>query len=332
MITRSIWSNTTIPALGLGCWAIGGPFYSGQTPLGWGMVDDAQSESAIRHALACGIRFFDTAQVYGAGHSETVLGRVLEGWPEVLVGTKVGLTFDERTKQVLGQETAPDAIIRSIDASMRRLKRDRIDLVQFHISALPVAEAEGVFDCLAELRDKGRISAFGWSTDFPDHAAAFASRQGFVSIQHAMNVFFKASDLLPVIERNDLLSINRSPLAMGLLTGKFDRTSRFGTQDIRSQTMDWMAYFKDGKVDPRYQQQLDTVRELLCSDGRTLTQGAIGWLWARSVRTLPIPGFRTLEQVDDLAGALEKGALSEAVMMEIENVIVREPEGPARER
>jgi aryl-alcohol dehydrogenase-like predicted oxidoreductase len=332
MITRKLWDNAEIPALGLGCWAIGGPFFSGDTPLGWGAVDDAQSEAAIRHAVDRGIRFFDTAQVYGAGHSETVLGRALAGRPDVRVGTKIGLAFDEQTKQVLGEASAPDAIIRSLDASMRRLQRDHIDLVHLHLNSMPIAGAEAVFACLAEQREQGRISAFGWSTDYPDRAAAFASLPGFVSIQHAMNVFFKASALLPVVEGNNLLSINRSPLAMGVLTGKFDAASRFDAKDIRSQTMEWMAYFKDGRVDPVYQRQLDAVRDLLRSDGRSLAQGAFAWLWARSSRTLPIPGFRTVAQVEDMAGALEKGALSDAVMAEIETVILREPEGPARDR
>jgi aryl-alcohol dehydrogenase-like predicted oxidoreductase len=332
MITRNLWNDITIPALGLGCWAIGGPFFSSQTPLGWGEVDDAQSEAAIRHAVERGIRFFDTAQVYGAGHSETVLGRALAGRPDVLIGTKIGLAFDERTKQVLGEEKGAEAIRRSLDASSRRLGRERIDLVHLHLNSLPVAEAEGIFDCLAELRDNGRIAAFGWSTDYPDRAVAFADRPGFVSVQHAMNVFFKASDLMPAIEAHGLVSINRSPLAMGVLTGKFDQASRFDRHDIRSQTMDWMAYFKDGQVDRRYRNQLDAVRDLLCSDGRSLAQGAIGWLWGRSEATLPIPGFRTVAQVDDLAGALEKGALGDSVMAEIERVIVRESEGPVRDR
>jgi aryl-alcohol dehydrogenase-like predicted oxidoreductase len=137
---------------------------------------------------------------------------------------------------------------------------------------------------------------------------------------------------MPVIERHGLLSINRSPLAMGLLSGKYAPGSAMDENDIRSQTMDWMGYFKDGTVAPDYARQLDAVRSLLQTDGRTLVQGAIGWLWARSERSLPIPGFRTAEQVDDLAGALEKGPLPDDVMNEIERVIIREPEGEPRDR
>jgi aryl-alcohol dehydrogenase-like predicted oxidoreductase len=332
MITRTLWNGREIPALGLGCWAIGGPFHSGETPLGWGEVDDRQSILAIRRGVDLGIRFFDTAQAYGTGHSEEVLGQALTSSPDVLVSTKIGVGIDPETKQVTGNEITPAAIQASIDGSRKRLRRDRIDLVHLHLNALPVEEAEQVFDTLDALKVKGKIDAYGWSTDYPDRAAAYAERPGFVSVQHAMNVFFKASALLPVLEGHGLLSINRSPLAMGLLSGKYAPGSAMDKNDIRSQTMDWMGYFKDGAAAPEYVRQLDAVRDLLRTDGRSLVQGALGWLWARSERTLPIPGFRTAEQVDDLAGALEKGPLAVSVMDEIERVIIREPEGEPRDR
>jgi aryl-alcohol dehydrogenase-like predicted oxidoreductase len=329
---RRIWDGTDVPALGLGCWAIGGPFYAGDTPLGWGDVDDQESIAAIHCAVDHGIRFFDTAQVYGAGRSETVLGLALHNRPDVRIATKIGLAFDETTKQVIGQDIAAQSIRRSLEQSLVRLKRQQIDLVHLHLNSLPISETDGVFECLSDLQRDGTIAAFGWSTDYPDRAAAFASLKGFVSVQHAMNVFFKASDLLPVIERQGLLSINRSPLAMGVLTGKFADAAGFHANDIRSQTMGWMAYFKDGKIDPKYAKQLEAVRDLLSSGGRSLAQGALSWLWGRSTHTLPIPGFRTVKQVEDLAGALAKGPLSAATMADIEAVIIREPEGEPRDR
>jgi aryl-alcohol dehydrogenase-like predicted oxidoreductase len=332
MITRTLWNGQGIPALGLGCWAIGGPFYAGETPLGWGEVDGKQSVSAIHRAADLGIRFFDTAQAYGTGHSEEVLGEALRFHPDVLVGTKIGIGIDPQTRQVTGNDIAPAAIEASVHASLKRLQREKIDLVHLHLNSLPVPEAEAVFDTLDTLKTKGQIGAYGWSTDYPDRAVAYASRASFVSVQHAMNVFFRADALMPVIERHGLLSINRSPLAMGLLSGKYAPGSAMDKNDIRSQTMDWMGYFKDGTVAPEYARQLDAVRELLRTGGRTLVQGAIGWLWARSERTLPIPGFRTAEQVDDLAGALEKGPLPKSAMDEIERVIIREPEGEPRDR
>lgn len=332
MITRTLWDGGQVPALGLGCWAIGGPWTAGGTPAGWGVVDDAESTRAIHAAVDAGVRFFDTAQAYGAGHSERVLGQALQGRADVRVATKVGLSIDSANRALIGPDITPAAITASIDASLLRLQRSRIDLVLLHLNSLPVADAVGVFDTLDTLRDAGKIAAYGWSTDFPDRAAAFAGRPGMVAVEHAMNVFFRADALMPVIAAHGLLSINRSPLAMGLLGGNYGAGTQIGAQDVRSQNAEWLAYFKNGQVAPAFARQLDAVRGLLQTGGRSLAQGALGWLWARADTTLPIPGFRTVAQVTDLAGALEHGPLSPATMAAIEAVILREPEGPPRER
>lgn len=330
MTTATLWDGSTIPRLGLGCWAIGGPWMAGGEPAGWGVVDDRESVRAIHAAVAAGVRFFDTAQAYGAGHSERVLGQALHGRPNVRIATKVGLAIDEGQRALIGVDLT--GIATAIDASLARLGRDRIDLALLHINSLPIHAAEGVFDTLEALREAGKIDAFGWSTDFPDRAQAFADRPGFVAVEHAMNVFFRADALIPVIEAAGLLSINRSPLAMGLLGGRYSAGHRFGANDVRSRNTDWMDYFKDGVATPEMLARLDAVRDLLQTGGRTLAQGAIGWLWARAPAALPIPGFRTVAQVEDLAGALAKGPLPASVMTEIEAVIARAPEGPPRER
>ncbi len=335
MLTRNIWGNRDIPALGLGCWAIGGVWHAGDTPLGWGQVDDAESVRAIDCAVDLGIRFFDTAQAYGTGHSEHVLGQALVSRPDVLIGTKVGYAIDPARKQLVGPEASAPAVIASIEASLRRLQREQIDIVHLHLNALLIDEASAIFDTLDTLRRAGKVGAFGWSTDYPDRAVAFSQREGFVSVQHAMNVFFRADALLPVIEQHGLLSMNRSPLAMGLLGGKYttdNSSTPIGADDVRSRSENWMEYFRNGRITPEFAKQLDAVRSLLQTNGRSLAQGALAWLWARSPNTLPIPGFRTVAQVNDLAGALSKGPLPQDVMQEIERVIVREPEGEPRDR
>ncbi len=332
MITRQLWDGTSVPALGLGCWAIGGPWTAGGAAAGWGVVDDAESTRAIHAGVDAGVRFFDTAQAYGTGHSETVLGAALRGRDSVRIATKIGLAIDPASRALIGPDITVGGIVAGINESLRRLQRDRIDLVLLHLNSLPIEDAAPVFDTLDRLRTAGKIVAYGWSTDFPDRAAAFATRPGMVAIEHAMNVFFRADALLPVIASQGLLSINRSPLAMGLLGGRYGNGAGFGVQDVRSQNADWMAYFRNGDVAPAFARQLDAVRALLQSGGRTLAQGALSWLWARSDRALPIPGFRTVAQVADLAGALMHGPLAPATMAEIEAVILREPEGAPRER
>jgi aryl-alcohol dehydrogenase-like predicted oxidoreductase len=331
----SLWDGREIPRLGLGCWAIGGPFFAGETPLGYGAIDNAKSFAAIRRALDLGIRFFDTADVYGAGHSEEILGQALANRDDVVIATKLGNRFDPATKQISGNIADGDVqkgTLSAVEASLRRLRRDRIDLVQLHLNTLPVEHAGEVFDALDTLRAAGKIGAYGWSTDFPERAAAYARRDGFVAVQHAMNVFFDAPSVLSVVEANGLLSINRSPLAMGLLTGKFSANQALPRDDVRSNSFSWMDYFKDGRVVPELADRLARIHDLLTVDGRTPAQGAIAWLLAKSPRTLPIPGFRNVRQVEENAAALQKGPLSAATMREIERLIDRPPEGPARER
>lgn len=330
--TRTLWNDRTIPALGLGGWAIGGPFFAGDVPLGWGPVSDDESIAAIRRALDLGIRFFDTASNYGGGRSEEVLGRALEGRADVVIASKFGHVTDPVTKQALDNETDPRKLEAIVETSLRRLRRERIDLMQLHLNDLPIETAEPIFDLLERLRQAGKVGAYGWSTDYPERAAAFADRPGFVAVQHAMNVLAPADAMTRTVEEYGLLAIIRSPLAMGLLSGKFAPGQRLPANDIRSQNLEWLDYFKDGRVAPAFAERLARIRDLLRTDGRTLAQGALGWLWAKSESTLPIPGFRTVAQVEENAGALEKGPLPADVMAEIERLAAREPELADRPR
>ncbi|MEX2740225.1 aldo/keto reductase [Rhizobium mongolense] len=316
--TITLWNGREVPRLGMGCWAIGGPFFAGDVPLGWGEVDDDESIEAIHRAVDLGIRFFDTASNYGAGHSEEVVGRAIGNRDDIVIATKFGFATDEKTKQATGAFADPAFIRKSAETSLRRLKRDRLDLLQFHLNDFPLEASDDVFDVLEALKAEGKIDAFGWSTDFPDRAARHAGCKGFVSIQHTMNVFESVPAMVDVIEKNGLLSINRGPLAMGLLSGKFTPEKTVGAKDVRATSLDWMVYFKDGRIAPEFAARLEAVRDLLATGGRTLTQGALAWLWARSPRTLPIPGFRTVAQVEENAGALEKGPLPRDVMARID--------------
>lgn len=323
MLMRSLWDGLEIPALGFGGWAIGGPFFAGDVPLGWGAVDDDESIAAIHRALDLGIRFFDTASNYGGGHSEAVIGRALEGRKDVVIATKFGHVTNPATKQAEADNVAPEFITRIVEMSLRNLRREKIDLLQLHLGGLPISEAEAVFEQLSRMREAGKIDAFGWSTDDPERAAAFAGLDGFVSIQHNMNVLDPADAMIAVIEKAGLVSIDRGPLAMGLLSGRFAPGDRLAANDVRSASLEWLTYFKDGRVSPEFSARLDAIRGCLTTGGRTLAQGAIGWLWARCPATLPIPGIRTVRQAEENAGALAFGPLPADVMDEIERLLGR---------
>ena len=313
-----------VSALGFGCWAIGGEWQNTEgQPLGWGKVDDEESVRAVRRALDLGITFFDTADTYGAGHSERVLGRALgKRREDVVLATKWGNVFDEETRTLTGSDDTPAYARRALTASLARLGTDHVDLYQLHLSDLDPARAAELRDACEEFVAEGLIRAYAWSTDDPARAAVFAEGEHCAAVQHALNVMQDAPDMLALCERSDLASVNRSPLAMGLLAGKRQGSQDAG--DIRSRPPAWLQGFGDGtSADPEWLRRVDALKEILTSEGRTLAQGALAWIWARSPRTVPIPGFRSVSQAEQNAGAIEKGPLTADQLTEIDRVLGR---------
>ncbi|WP_327008412.1 aldo/keto reductase [Dactylosporangium sp. NBC_01737] len=323
-------SGIEVSALGIGCWAIGGPFW-GSTPdgppqpFGWGEVDDDESVRAIRRALDLGVTFFDTANVYGAGHSEKVLARALEGRrDEAVIATKFGNTFDEQTRYTGPEDGSPEEVGRAVRESLRRLGTDHIDLYQLHINGLPIPQALDLIPALEELVAQGLIRAYGWSTDSPERAAAFAEAGVHcATIQADLSVLRGSFGVIPVADEHDLGVIIRGPLAMGLLSGKYTAESKLPEDDIRGLSPEWMTYFTDGRPTAEFLNRIDAIRDVLTSGGRTLAQGALAWLWAYSGRTVPIPGCRTVAQVEENAGALAHGPLSAAELADVEKLLGR---------
>lgn len=320
------------PRIGMGCWAIGGPLWAGETPLGYSGTDDAESLRTIEAAWAAGVRVFDTAAVYGAGHSEELLGQVLGNRAGSVVVSKFGPAFDRDTRQVIRDDTSPAAIRASAEASLSRLRRERIDVLLCHVNRLALEDVPEVFDTLEALKAEDKIASYGWSTDFPERLEAAAGWPGFAAVEYTMNLFFDAPSQHAVAERHGLQQLIRSPLAMGLLTGKFEAGESVANDDIRANTFDWLDYFKEGRVSDAMVARLDAVRELLTTGGRMPGQGALGWLLARSPRVIPVPGAKTVAQVEENAAALSFGPLPGAVVDEIERLIDRPPEGSPRER
>jgi aryl-alcohol dehydrogenase-like predicted oxidoreductase len=210
-------SGIEVSAMGVGLWAVGGPWDFMGTAAGWGEVDDAESIRAIHAALDRGITFFDTAANYGCGHSERVLAQALEGRrSQAIIGTKFGYRIDEAAKNV----TALDDVVRSLhadcEASLLRLKTDVIDLYQFHVGDYAPEKAGDVREELEKLVKEGKIRFYGWSTDFPASANVFAQGKHCVAIQANMNVIHDSPGILAICDQFDLACINRGPLGMGL--------------------------------------------------------------------------------------------------------------------
>lgn len=311
-----------ISPMGLGCWAIGGQFYMDNKIDGYGQTDDEMSIKAILAALELGINFIDTSDAYGIGHSEEIIGKAIKGKRnQLIIATKFGYLGNEATKTLQGYNLHPDYIERACDASLRRLQTDMIDLYQLHVWEIGLSEIDSVIETLERLVKKGKIRSYGWSTDLINGAKIFANHKNFSAIQHKLNVLEDSDEIVQLCEEENLASINRSPLAMGFLSGKFNKTSSLSKNDVRGAGHPWTeTIFKDGKPIPEVIEKLDSIREILTSGGRTLAQGSLAFIWAKSNVTIPIPGFKTVSQVVENAKAIDYGPLTPHQMSEISRI------------
>jgi len=331
LFTRKLGkSGIEVSALGMGCWAIGGPWTWAQPgerpyPAGWGKTDDAESIRAIHAGLVAGITFFDTAANYGAGHSERILGRALKGRQEdVVIATKFGHIVNEEEKVVYGDD---DQIIynlrQDVGNSLRRLQRDRIDIYQLHQGDYDPELALELRGVLEDLVQEGKIRWYGWSTDLVDRAQVFAGGEHCTSIQFRLNAIFDHPEMRKLCADSNLAGINKDPLNKGILTGKFTSRTTFPEDDIRSQTN-----FSDEWIVRRLR-TVDALRDVFTSAGRSMAQGALAYIWALDENMVPIPGFKTVQQVIDNAGAMSFGPLTDEQMSQVQGIVAEYEAGPS---
>ena len=165
--------------------------------------------------------------------------------------------------------------------------------------------------------------AYGWSSWGEANARRFAQTGG-AAMQTKLNLFSYDPALVAACEAGGLAVLANAPLAMGMLTGKFDAGTRFSPDDVRGAGHTWLEYFEHGKAKPAFLGRLAAVRDVLQSGGRTVAQGALGWLWAKSGSVIPIPGFKNKRQAAENAGALAYGPLGAAEMREIDRLLAGE--------
>jgi aryl-alcohol dehydrogenase-like predicted oxidoreductase len=319
-MTRTIRGiDMPVSAIGMGCWAIGGIWQFLDIQAGWGEVDDAESIRAVQAAFDNGINFFDTAANYGTGHSEHILGKALaDKRHQVIIATKFGFDVDEKGKLVKRYPHDKDLLVNlraECEASLQRLQTDYIDLYQLHVWDYPIEAALALCEVLEALVHEGKIRAYGWSTDSVEAARAFAEGEHCVAIQHDLNVVMDAPEMLALCEAKDLASLNRTPLARGALTGKYTKDTVFVATDVRND-----PWAQDVILKPAYD-YLDALRDILTSEGRTLAQGALAWILARSEKTIPIPGIRNVKQAQENAQTMQFGLLKPEQMQEIDNIL-----------
>lgn len=296
-------------------------FAADGTSLGYTNSSDSESIKAVQAAVANGIELFDTAAAYGAGHSERLLATALKHQPDAVIVTKIGIGIDERTRLLTGEQLEPGSVLPAIDRCLKRLDRETIDVALLHPNSVPLDQASQIFDEMQSALQLGKIRSFGWSTDYVANVKALKNHDGFCVVEHAMHVLMDAPDMQTLVHDEGLLALIRSPLAMGLLSGKYTAESVMPKNDIRATNQDWTRYYIDGKPNPEYLTRFNAIRELLQSGGRTTVQGALAWLWGKSASNVPVPGARTVEQVEGLAAALAFGALPDTTMSQIDELL-----------
>ena len=269
----------------------------------------------IQAAVDLGVTFFDTADNYGQGLSERILGEALRGRRDgIVVATKFG------EDPILDQEDPwsldASSVERACEASLRRLGVECIDLYLLHRRDYPLERAPALMEVLEDLVRAGKISYYGWSTDDVERARLFARGEHCIAIEHRLNIMMDAPAMLALCDELDLASINRIPLAMGLLSGRWTRNTQLSQDDRRAKFFEVEEFLQD--LD-----KVQAMRQVLTRDGRSYVQAALGWIWARSPRTIPVPGFRTIEHVEEDAQAMRFGPLNEEQMGEVQRLLGR---------
>jgi aryl-alcohol dehydrogenase-like predicted oxidoreductase len=226
-----------VSAIGVGCWQFGGALTLDGKPDGWTGISDEESAATIQRAVDLGINFFDTADMYGWGHSEEVVGKALKPHRDhINIATKVGFWHDANGQRTLND--SKDYIVRACDASLRRLQTDRIDLYQCHLWR---TERWAEFlDAFETLEKQGKIRFYGVSTNDFDMVQRFNERKHLASVQSNYNLLDRhvEKETLPYCKEHNIACIARGPFAMGKLSGKLTKNHKFDADDIRSRWLE----------------------------------------------------------------------------------------------
>jgi aryl-alcohol dehydrogenase-like predicted oxidoreductase len=291
-------SDMEITPIGIGAWAMGG----GGWKFAWGSQDDDESIAAIHRALDRGLNWIDTAAVYGLGHSEEIVARALEGRSNgPYVFTKCERVWDE--KREIGGSLKRDSIRRECEASLRRLKRDVIDLYQIHWP-MPEEDIEEGWSAMAELRNEGKVRWIGVSNFNSAQMERARKIAPLTSLQPPYSILSPEiePDHLPYCRQHEIGVIVYSPMKSGMLTGAMtrERIAAMPDDDFRKRT----PTFQEPKLS-RNLRLADLLKQMGARHGRTAGEVAIAWTLRDPAVTAAIVGMRSAKQVDGVIGALE---------------------------
>ncbi len=281
-------SGIEVTKVGVGLWAIGGDE--------WGTVDDQESLNMISAALDMGINLFDTADVYGMGHSEKLLGKAMKGRRDAFVVTsKIGWVGYDRVNDASAYDTV-EKLIAGVESNLERLQTDYIDLMQSHINYRE-PNMEVFVEGFQKLQAQGKIRAYGVSTSDFAYLQTFNADQQTSALQIDYSILNRTpeKEIFPYTIQNDLGVLVRGPLAMGILTGKFDQQTRFEEGDFRQ---NWIENEDEHKI---FLEDLEKVEKLkpLVNEKRSLVHLAIQFVMHHPAVTVAIPGAKRIAQLKE---------------------------------
>ncbi|MER9596855.1 MULTISPECIES: aldo/keto reductase [unclassified Mesorhizobium] len=303
-----------VSEIGFGSWAIGAA---------WGEVNDDDAVAALYAALDAGVTFIDTADVYGDGHSEKLIARVMKerGGERPFIATKAGKRLPAQTVEGFSQKNLTDWI----DRSLKYLEADTLDLVQLHCPPTDLYYHPEVFERLDRLVEQGKIRNYGVSVERVEEALKAMEYPGVVSVQIIFNAFRqRPSELFfDLAKKNDVAIIARVPLASGLLSGKFKADTTFEDNDHRKFNRKGEA-FDVGETfsGVPYEVGLAAVERIrpLVSGDTTMAKFALRWILMFDAVTVVIPGARNPAQARSNAEAANLAPLSADIMGKIRDI------------
>jgi len=308
LATRTLGkSGINVSVIGTGLWAVGG---------GWGPVDDKNALAAIDASLDAGINFFDTADVYGDGHSEELLGKAMHGRRErFIVATKIGwVGYDGKNNR--SQYDSVDKLVAGVEQSLRRLQTDHIDVIQNHIFYRE-PNTDIFIEGFQKLQRNGKVRAYGLSTSDFAFIKDFNTNGECATLQIDYSILNRTAEqeIFPYCQKNNIGVIVRGALAMGILTGKFTPKTRFADGDFRQ---NWHEKPDERRV---FLEDLDKVNRMRSlTDGRTLAQLALRFVIDHPAVTTVIPGARSAEQARENVKAGLLSPLTKAEHQQIDAI------------
>lgn len=299
-----------VSEIGLGCWQIGAD---------WGKeIEKEKAKDILKTSIENEIRFFDTADVYGGGRSEKILGNFFsENSVPVRIATKFG-----RNPEVFPDNYTEEALRKSVDASRRRLGVDRLDLLQLHCIPEKELEKGDVFDWLRTLKKEGKIEHFGTSVESEKEGLLCLQQEGLQSLQVIFNIYRQKleEELLPAAKEKGVGIIVRLPLASGLLTGKFDKSTEFDAGDHRNFNRNG-EQFNVGETFAGlpFEKGVELTNELkeMCPPDMNLTQLSLRWILDHEEVSTIIPGASSAKHIAENARVTKLPPLSKELKAKI---------------